>query len=243
MIKLSSLNNLRILDFFQVTSNIASHLDGNDLKSLKLEEVSASFKAALSSLDEALKPLRASADTQKLNELDARRDRALVGLNAFLKSFAHFPNAAKVTAASHLKAELDKYGKSPQTLPLREETALITNVLQDFAKPENEASISELAAETWIAELKAANTDFETLYNSRTQENSAIEVGKTKAERQKTQSALSLLIKTINARMLLDGETAYKALADAMDFEIKQAKTAYKSRQAIQTVQAAPPKQ
>lgn len=235
MIKSTNLKNLRILDFFQVVSNITAHVQKYDLDTLKLKDVAANLKTALSDLDDALKPLRISADTQKLNELDARRDRALVGLRAFLKSFSHFPDAAKTNAANKLKAELDKYGKSPQTLPLREETALIQNALQDFAKPGNTAYVAELAADGWVAELQTANTEFETLYNSRTQETAAIEVGKTKVERQKTQEALSLFIQTINARMLLDGETPYKALADELNFEITRAKTAYKSKPAVTT--------
>lgn len=229
MIKIFNLRNLRILDFFQVVSNIAAHVQKYDLTALKLKDPAAKLKTALLELDDALKPLRVSGDTQKLNELDARRDRALVGLNAFLKSFSHFPDAAKTNAANKLKAELEKYGKSPQTLPLREETAMIHNVLQDFAKPENAAFVTELGAATWIAELQTANTEFETLYNTRTRENAAIEVGKTKVERQKTQEALTFLIQTINARMLLDGEAPYKALAGEINFEIKSAKTLYKA--------------
>lgn len=229
MIKSSNLKNLRILDFFQVVRNISAHLDNHDLKALKLKEASDAFKTAITSLDDALKPLRISVDTQKLNELDARRDRALIGINAFLKSFAHYPDAAKTNASAKLKAEIDKYGKAPQNLPLREETAMISNVLQDFAKPENAAFVSDLGANSWITELQTANTEFETLYNSRTQETAAVEVGKTKAERQKTQEALTTLINTINARMLLDGEANYKPLADEVEFEMKRAKTAYKA--------------
>ncbi len=235
MIKIFNLRNLRILDFFQVVSNISAHLEKYDLTALQLKEVVTNLQTSLSELDDALKPLRISGDTQKLNELDGRRDRALVGLKAFLKSFSHFPDAAKTNAANKLKAELEKYGKSPQTLSLREETAMIHNVLQDFAKPENAALVTELGAATWITELQTANTEFETLYNSRTQETAAIEVGKTKETRQKTQDALSLLIQTINARMLLDGVANYKALADEISFEITRAKTAYKAKPAATT--------
>lgn len=81
-----------------------------------------------------------------------------------------------------------------------------------------------------IRGIGTANTEFETLYNSRTQDTAAIEVGKTKETRQKTQDALSLLIQTINARMLLDGVANYKALADEINFEITRAKTAYKAK-------------
>lgn len=235
MIKSSNLKNLRIMDFFQVVSNISAHLEKYDLNALKLTDTATNLQTSLSELDEALKPLRVSGDTLKLNELDARRDRALVGLRAFLKSFSHFPDAAKTNAANKLKAELEKYGKSPQTLPLREETAMIHNILQDFAKPENAAFVTELGAATWITELQTTNTEFETLYNRRTQENAAIEVGRTKENRQKTQDALTLLIQTINARMLLDGEAPYKALADAINFEIKSAKTPYKVANTAET--------
>lgn len=235
MIKIFNLRNLRILDFFQVVSNISAHLEKYDLTALQLKDAATNLQTSLSELDEALKPLRISGDTQKLNELDGRRDRALVGLKVFLKSFSHFPDAAKTSAANKLKAELEKYGKSPQTLSLREETAMIHNVLQDFAKPENAALVTELGAATWITELQTANTEFETLYNSRTQETAAIEVGKTKETRQKTQDALSLLIQTINARMLLDGVANYKALADELNFEIARAKTAYKAKPAVTT--------
>lgn len=231
MVKFTSLSKFRILDFFQVASNISAHLDQYSLQTLKLDGVAADFRASLALLDTALKPLRLSAETQQLHLLDARRDNALVGLSVFLKSFSRSPEEAKRTAAAKLRAELEKYGKSPQLLPLREETAMITNFLQDMAKPENAQFLTEVGATAWITELQTTNDEFESRYNARIQENALMEVGKTKEARQDAQAKLTKLIQTINARELLDEDNPnYKKLADEIDQEIKQAKTLYKSQ-------------
>lgn len=230
MIKSYNLRQIRMLDFFQVVSNIATHLDRYPLNDLLLEEVSNTLKTALSELDIALKPIKSSTETKKIHELDSRRDRALVGLNAYIKSFIYHYEEAKVTAATKLKNELDKYGKSPQLLPLREETAMITNLIQDLQISENSTLLATIGAEAWISELQSANTEFENLYNSRTQEDATVEVGKSKEARQKTQEALFLLCQTINARILLDGESNYKSLSDEIEFELKRAKNNHRTK-------------
>lgn len=87
MIERTDLNNLRVMDFFQTLTNIAAHLNNEDLAVLKLENVVNNiFTPALTAMDEALKPFRKTGLTDPLLTHDAERDAAIVGLSAHVRA-------------------------------------------------------------------------------------------------------------------------------------------------------------
>lgn len=224
MILRTDLKSLRIMDFFQTQSNIAAHLNGEDLAALKLENtVNNTFLPALEALDEALKPFRKTGLTDPLLTHDGERDAAIVGLTAHVRLFTGYPQADKAQAAARIKLTLDKYGKKPQSLPQREQTGAMTNLLQDLETPEKVADLERIMATPWVAWLKTANTAFETLYNERTRASATVETGKTRAARLALQEAFVLLARTIDALALLEGEQPYKTLADNINHEVRQA--------------------
>lgn len=228
MITSSNLKSLRILDFYQVLKNINAHIAKHTLAQPKIAARATALEQAVNELDAVLKPLRTSASTAKLNEQDRRRDQALVGFAAQLRSFSkHFSPEVR-DAAWQLKITLEKYGKSPQQLPLREETAMISQFLNDLKKPENAAALAKLHAESWTVELAEANSVFETIYNERSEEGATVEVGAVKAARVKAQKAFDDFAKGINAYEELNETEEYRPLSDEVNFEVKKAKSSIK---------------
>lgn len=225
MIVRSNLGTLRILDFFQVLKNITTHVKKYTLAQPKLAARAATLQQAVDELDIALKPLRASAATEKLLQLDHQRDQALIGFAAQVRSFVKHHKPEFRETARQLQMTLDKYGKSPQELPFREETAMLSQFLQDLEKPENAEALAKIYAESWVEEMTDANTEYDALYNSRTQEGAKVEVGAVKTARAKAQKAFDELVRGLNSYADLNESEEYKGLEDEINQEVKQAKS------------------
>ncbi len=224
MIKRSDLRDVQMLDFYQIMANVNAHLRLENLGTLKLTDVvSNDFIPAFVKMDETMKPLYKSGLTEQILHLDNLRDKMVVGLRNHLKVSTAYPETEKAAAAIRLLNVMDNYGKGIQRQPMREETGIIANLLQDFAKPENVPLVQSTSSEVYITKLAEYNTQLESAYNDRTRIQAALEVGAAKEVRETLQKAFSKLVKTINAYAFLEGEEPYKRLADNINQEIKQA--------------------
>ena len=222
MILYFNLTKLRLMNFYQVMTNVQLFLSQEDLETLKLKDAAKVFDEKYKAFDAAVQPMRGDVDTKELNKLDERRDKALMGLYGHVRVFTGFPEEAKATAAQQLQAVLLKYDKAPQTKPLREETAIVSNVVSDLEVADAKAKLTLIGAEKWLDELKDANKKFEAAYNARTQRNMDL-VGQTKEKRIALDGEYRRLAHTINALATLGGEAPYKRLMSSINADIQQA--------------------
>ena len=222
MILYFNLTKLRLMNFYQVMTNVQLFLSQEDLETLKLKDAAKVFDEKYKAFDAAVQPMRGDVDTKELNKLDERRDKALIGLYGHVRVFTGFPEEAKATAAQQLQAILLKYDKAPQTKPLREETAIVSNVVSDLEVADAKAKLTLIGAEKWLDELKDANKKFEAAYNARTQRNMDL-VGQTKERRIALDGEYRHLAHTINALATLGGEAPYKRLMSSINADIQQA--------------------
>ncbi|GIZ14992.1 DUF6261 family protein [Capnocytophaga catalasegens] len=222
MIKKYDLRKVRLMEFAQVMANIKSFLEKENLADLELETLKAEFDKSFNAFEESLKPLRKSEHTEKLIELDNKRDILLVGYISHCKVFTNFPVKEKAEAAKKLVLINEKYGKSPQKQSFREETAIIRNLLDDLAPSEIKAMVTLIGAQKWIEHLAEANEAFATLHTDRTQEQGAVEVGKTKVTRSEMQATFSKLVTLINGLVVVKGVSAYQNLVNSINQEIKR---------------------
>ena len=222
MILYFNLTKLRLMNFYQVMTNVQLFLSQEDLETLKLKDAAKVFDEKYKAFDAAVQPMRGDVDTKELNKLDERRDKALIGLYGHVRVFTGFPEEAKATAAQQLQAILLKYDKAPQTKPLREETAIVSNVVSDLEVADAKAKLTLIGAEKWLDELKDANKKFEAAYNARTQRNMDL-VGQTKEKRIALDDEYRRLAHTVNALATLGGEAPYKRLMSSINADIQQA--------------------
>ena len=222
MILYFNLTKLRLMNFYQVMTNVQLFLSQEDLETLKLKDAAKVFDEKYKAFDAAVQPMRGDVDTKELNKLDERRDKALIGLYGHVRVFTGFPEEAKATAAQQLQAVLLKYDKAPQTKPLREETAIVSNVVSDLEVADAKAKLTLIGADKWLDELKDANKKFEAAYNARTQRNMDL-VGQTKEKRIALDDEYRHLAHTINALATLGGEAPYKRLMSSINADIQQA--------------------
>ena len=224
MIKRADLRDTLMLDFYQIMANVNAHLQEEDLDALKLNAtVTGDFAPAFIKMDEALKPLYKSGLTQQILYWDAERDRMVVGLRAHLKATTRNPDSQVAADAAKLLEVMDNYGKNIKRKPMREETGIVTNLLQDYAKPEYAPMVQRTGATPFTTKLGNDNTELEKVYNDRTRIQAAIEVGAAKEAREALQKAFSKLVKTINAYAFLEGKEPYQRLAANINQEVKQA--------------------
>ena len=222
MILYFNLTKLRLMNFYQVMTNVQLFLSQEDLETLKLKDAAKVFDEKYKAFDAAVQPMRGDVDTKELNKLDERRDKALIGLYGHVRVFTGFPEEAKATAAQQLQAILLKYDKAPQTKPLREETAIVSNIVSDLEVADAKAKLTLIGADKWLDELKDANKKFEAAYNARTQRNMDL-VGQTKERRIALDDEYRRLAHTINALATLGGEAPYKRLMSSINADIQQA--------------------
>ena len=222
MILYFNLTKLRLMNFYQVMTNVQLFLSQEDLETLKLKDAAKVFDEKYKAFDTAVQPMRGDVDTKELNKLDERRDKALIGLYGHVRVFTGFPEEAKATAAQQLQAILLKYDKAPQTKPLREETAIVSNIVSDLEVADAKAKLTLIGADKWLDELKDANKKFEAAYNARTQRNMDL-VGQTKERRIALDDEYRRLAHTINALATLGGEAPYKRLMSSINADIQQA--------------------
>ncbi|WP_321516473.1 DUF6261 family protein [Marinifilum fragile] len=165
------LRQLRHNEFIQYNKNFLEILTGFDLEALKVKMQSDSFSSLLSDMTALYMPDRGSEITKLLEEDDARRDKAINGIQAVVEGFCnHFDNEY-VMAATVLLNSLNKYGSRISKQNYQGETAILDSILQEW-KSESVLinALSKLSLTAWADELEAANAKFNTDYLDRVKE-------------------------------------------------------------------------
>ena len=222
MIKSSNLRRLKQLALFQAIENIIAFMQKFDLNELKLQKVFDELVTAFEAFDKAVVQARKTGLTDAINQLDISRDNIFRTLVAFLKGIAGMPMQDRADAANALLAIINKYPNIP-TLPLREEGAAITNLLQDFKEPAASTQINMTGAGQFVAMLETTNNEFKDLYNQRTEIEAQIELEVGKKTRIAIEEAFRNVANAINGLAAALGEEPYRTLADQINREVERA--------------------
>lgn len=173
------------------------------------------FNGAIDGYDAALKESASIPSTSVASAIDAERDSAWRGGNAYVKAMTAHPTEATRTVAVEVKALFDKYG-DPTTLSQAEESGVLHNLIQDLQALPAEKRTA-LALDVWITNLEAKEEAFLAAVQVRTAEEAARIVGIVKQSRQKADEAYDGLVETVNALVLLEGEADYATFIDHMN--------------------------
>lgn len=218
------MRNMHIMDFFQVMKNINNYLKKEDLETLKLKKVyETDFLPAYTAFYETISPLHKSGLTEKILQLDEDRDKEFKALRSYLKAQKMHPDPPIAEAAERLINIIHSYGKNIERKPLREETFIIKNILEDFSSLQNAAYVTLVSAMPRIEKLAAYNNTLEEVYNDRNRVEEAIAAGKAKEARENMQKAFSRLVEIINAMAYLNDARPYQTLIYNINKEVSQA--------------------
>lgn len=235
LIHSTNLQRARLMDFYQVMSLINGFLQKEGLDALNLAAVTIVYSTAFDSFDRALKQALKSGYTDAIIAADNDRDNILIGFLGALHSLERFPDKAIAEAATQLLLVIDKYGPGIARLPQREESAILRNIVADLRNAENAPRLQTTNTSIWVDHLDAANRAFDELYSHRTEKEAEFITGLTRTERANMQSAFEKLVQTIESYACINGEAAYKSLAEKINVEIANVQQAAKARATMAT--------
>lgn len=230
LIKSTNLTNTRLMDFYQVMSITAGFVQKEDVTGLNLKTYTDDFSAAFVSFDKALKQAQKTGYTELIIEADDERDNILAGMLGSLRAMLRFPDKDVADAAAKLILVTDKYGSGVARLPQREETAVLTNLVEDLRNTENAPLLQKVGLTAWVDKLDLSNKAFDDLYTHRTEKEAEFITGLTRTERSNMQTAFEKLCRAIDSNGFINGDTNYKPLADKINTEVAKVQQSSKAR-------------
>ena len=159
MIHKIQLLHLRVDETIQFLPQLRAQFDGARSLPPTIAALLAELKSVEDDLDLLFKRDTAKQLTQKALEQDEVRDRRLSNLYGLVAIHAGDPDPALAAAATRIGPILDKYGPVADVTRagLNAETAIVSNILSDLAKPDNAAALAALGLDRWLTALRTAN--------------------------------------------------------------------------------------
>lgn len=217
-----SIHSLRNAGFINFSDGVVSIGSRHNLTSFGLKPAQDGFIATLAPLNAQYATEQGSSLTEKIVAADARRDKAVVGILTVIIGHGNHFDAAIGEAAGRLEKVFAKYGSSIQTLPYLDQSGAIKSLAEDLQSAPADADVTKLGLGAWVAEMKAANTEFVTLLSSRTTEKSQKPSEKMLDLRQNTILAWQNLCKKISAVNELTPSAALNAYAAELNTYIEE---------------------
>ncbi|MDR1918967.1 MAG: DUF6261 family protein [Tannerellaceae bacterium] len=177
-------------------------------------------------------------ETKEIKEADEKRDAAFRMLKLSIDAAALSEEAEIQTAGKKLKLVFENY-KNAYLKPYLENTALVTNLVQDLKETQHAVYVEQLNLTTAVESLSAKNEAFETIYNERSIEKHEKELLGTMVEIRpqvdKTYRALMDGIQALYASNELVGKNAelhtlLTSIIDTINSYIEQMQYVYKRR-------------
>jgi len=174
MILSINLRGLVNAEYYQLLKLVVDKVDEANATTLKIKKVRDDLAGILPALKSSLNAEVALSETKVIQDLDQRRDDAIIGLQMIVKGNTRHINTEKKDAANLLKAFFKAQGSEISRLNYQAETSVldkITDKLKSDAKYIQ--AIALLGLDEWVAELETSNQQFETVFKSRNTEISA----------------------------------------------------------------------
>lgn len=201
------LARMRNNEHYQFMSEVDKAINKATPAALQLEGVYPDFAGGLARLNGSLLIDPGSVKTEEIATVDVGRDRTWSALNERVKSSLLSPIEAEVASAKAIKRIFDLYG-NVRSLSYNEESAAISNLIEDLEKSKNETHCNTLGITSWVAALKQQNLDFQSLIDSRNLELANKDSGDVKVLRDELDPIYQNIVKRINAQVTLEIATS-----------------------------------
>jgi hypothetical protein len=187
-------------------------------QSLKIGPQFAEWEPLYAVEDEALKKIVKSEFTAKIQDADKARDDTFSGMAEISRACLKHHDPGVAEAAKRLKILLGTYG-SIDRKPLNEQTAAITNILQDL-KGKYAPDAAAVGIGAWVAELEKRNGAFIAHTQERFDEAAArtsVTMGDARTDVDKAYRAI---VQRINALIIVEGAGAYENFVSRLNVVI-----------------------
>lgn len=200
------LHKLRNVEHFQFMTDFKNLVAMVTAVAIKSEEEATKFNEVFIKLDEELRVDQGSVLTEKLHVQDSLRDSTWSALNERIKATLMCPFDDEVEAAKRLKRVFDLYGNI-RKLSFNEETAAISNLVDDLEKTQNANFCTTIGITPWVNALKTENIEFKDLQNQRDTESANKNSGNVKAVRLLIDPVYKKIVNNVNAMATLNMAT------------------------------------
>jgi uncharacterized coiled-coil DUF342 family protein len=215
------LSQLRNNEHFQFMTDVKNAMETATPASLNMETVFPEFISTYNDLNSALLVDQGSVKTEQLSALDELRDRTWSALGERIRATLICPVEAEAESAKALKRVFDLYG-SIREMSYNEETAALTNLIEDLVKPKNAEHCNVLGMLHWVDALKQQNNDFQSLLDARNTELANKESGDVKAARDGIDPVYERIVERANALAELEmASTELQAFIRELNQRIK----------------------
>lgn len=164
------------------------------------------FDNSLTKLDEELRVDQGSVLTEELQNLDLDRDNMWRAMDMRINATLQCTIAEEEEAAKRLRRLFDLYGDL-RRISYNEETAGLTNLLGDLAKPGNAGFVTTCGLDTWVSRLNELNVAFKAKQNERDTELANKNSGNAKVVRLEIDPLYELMVERVNALISLNMQT------------------------------------
>jgi len=201
-----ALYKLRNGEYFQFMSDFKTLLVTLTAAAIHSESEFAEFDAALTRLDDELRVDQGSVLTQELQNIDLDRDNSWRAIDMRINATLLCTITEEVEAAKRLRRVFDLYGDI-RRLTYNEETAGLTNLAGDLAKPVNAGFVTTCGLGTWVTRLNDLNTAFKEKQNERDTELANKNSGNAKVVRIEIDPLYTLMVERVDALVSLNMQT------------------------------------
>ena len=203
------LKELRNEEHNSLHDGVVKLADAADPVALGIEAELVGYKSAILSEKEAIEFISKNSKSDLLADLDDHRDRTFHGLALRIESDCNHYDANVSNAAIKLQSEvMNKYGNISRD-NYQEETSSINNLIADLTGT-YATEIGLLGIQGWLTALLHDNTNFNDLFYQRIDDESEKTQLRMKQVRIQVDAAYNVIVKRINALIVINGETHYK---------------------------------
>jgi hypothetical protein len=214
----SKLPRYRNSEFIQFMKDTVKIYKAYDLKTLKLQTLVADVEGSITKLESVFTIARKNGNTELLENADARRDRAIIGIRTLVEAYVSHFDPSLANAAKALLILIDKYGGGIANFNYIDETNTISNIVKEMqTEPKAMAAASTLKIDDWVAELGAANTIFNNLFIERNKDISELPEQNLGALRTPALQQYEVLVEKTAAHFSITAIPEYKAILDQIE--------------------------
>lgn len=229
-IELFSLHNFRNNEHFQFMTDVDQLITTATPLELAIDGLYPSFKTALTAEDATMRTELGSIRSKTIEDLNALRGKTWNAISLRVKSTQLSPIAMEAESAMIIKRIIDLYG-DVRSKTLNEESAAITNLVNDLMQPANTNHLNLNGIFTWVNELKMENEHFQTVFNERNAEFAERESGDVRAIRLQIDPLYEKLVERINATIVMEiAKPAAISFVSQLNEKIKYYKTTLAAR-------------
>ena len=195
----ANLNNARNAEHYQFHSDVLSIVTAEVATAQKIDSLRSDYVALFDKENTAFIQNRAYESTKEIEAKDRERDDLFLYIKQTIDSNLHCPVATKKAAAEKLAFAMKPY-RSANSKAFAENTAQVTNLVLDLQSEAYAGYVQLLGLTEAVAQLQAANDEFNAIYMCRSGEKLVRASSETmKSIRPKVDAAYRTLASAINA--------------------------------------------